>query len=244
MAQQAPETEHPPECAHAPCLGSINSPFGPRTSIQDRSVTRQHQGADLSGQVGDPVYAAAGGTVEHATTNGARGFGCYGRVVVIHHPQWGDDRTLYAHLSAVYVEPGELVQAGQQIGEIGATNGSEAHPGTTFRDGSCAPGGGFRARSGGSGPHLHFEAAPGRYPRTYDAPRYDPIVWLSERGIVYDDRRLSVASSCHHPGSLTNRSPARPPAAAPRPRAPAGGLAFAGTLLGYGIALAARARRR
>lgn len=242
------------DCAHAPCRGSINSPFGPRRGIQDRSTIRQHQGADLAGRVGDPVFAAGVGVVEHATANGARGFGCYGRVIVIAHPQWGEDRTLYAHLSAVHVEPGDRVEAGQQIGEIGATNGSEAHPGTTFAEGSCQPGGGFTRRSGGSGPHLHFEARAGRYPAPYDAPRYDPIEWLAERGIVYRDRRLVVSSSCpDDPSRLEpsrmNRSP-QPPAE-PRPispalahrTAPAGGIVFAGTLAGMLIAIAARSRR-
>lgn len=238
------------ECGHAPCDGSINSPFGPRRGIQDRSVIRQHQGVDLSGQTGDPVYAAGAGVVEHATENGARGFGCYGRVIVIAHPQWGEDRTLYAHLSAVYVEPGETVRAGQLIGAIGATNGSEAHPGTTFRDGACQPGGGFTRAASGSGPHLHFEAAPGPYPRRYEAPRYDPIEWLGDRGVVYVDRRLTVASSCpvdperEQRRNLARSEPEAAPAApAPRPRGPAGGLVFAGTIAGMLIAIGARARR-
>lgn len=242
MTSQAPSS---PSCAHAPARGSINSGFGPRRGIQDRTQIRQHQGADISGRIGDPVFAAGAGIVEHATENGARGFGCYGRVIVIAHPQWGEDRTLYAHLSRVDVRTGDRVEAGQTIGAIGNTNGSEAHPGTTFADGACQPGGGFTPRrAGGSGPHLHFEAAAGRYPRRYEDPRYDPIAWLAARGIEYRNGRLVRASSC--PSLRANRpaSPAPTPPAPTRTTRPAGGLAFAGTLLGMGVALLAAAKRR
>ena len=224
-------------CAHAPVLGSINSPFGPRRSVQDRTVTRQHQGVDLAGRVGDPVFAAGAGVVEAATDNGARGFGCYGRVIVIAHPQWGDDRTLYAHLSEVMVRVGEHVRAGQRIGSVGATNGSEAHPGTTFADGACAAGGRLNPPSRASGPHLHFEAAPGRYPRTYDAPRHEPIGWLAARGVVYTGTRLVRTSSCMGADASrtgTSRVTSR------TQTTPAGGLAFAGTLFGMGLALLSR----
>lgn len=225
-------------CAHAPVMGLINSPFGPRRSVQDRSVVRQHQGVDLFGRVGDPVFAVAPGIVEHATENGARGFGCYGHTIVIHHDHMGADRTLYGHLSRVEVEAGSRVQAGQVIGRVGATNGSEAHPGTTFSDGACGHGGALNRPSSASGPHLHFEASPGRYPRTYDAPRYDPITWLRNLGIIYRGTRLVTSSTCGAPAR------ARPsPTLAARTPAPAGGLAFAGTIAGMGLALAARWRR-
>jgi len=224
-------------CAHAPVMGGINSPFGPRRSVQNRNETRQHQGVDLFGRVGDPVWAVAPGIVEHATENGARGFGCYGRVVVIHHPQLGEDRTLYAHLSRVAVEVGDHVEAGQVIGAVGATNGSTEHPGTTFAEGACGPGGALNPPSRGSGPHLHFEASPGRYPRRYDDPRYEPIRWLSQLGIVYRGNRLITASTC---GAQAENRTTQPLARARRAPAPAGGLAFAGTIAGMGIALIAR----
>lgn len=239
------EGEQLAQCAHAPCRGSINSPFGPRRGIQDRTVIRQHQGADLAGRIGDPVYAAAAGIVEHVTENGARGFGCYGRVIVIAHPQWGEDRTLYAHLSSQSVREGERVEAGQIIGAIGNTNGSESHPGTTFADGSCSSGGGFtRGRARGSGPHLHFEAAPRRYPMTYDASRYDPIEWLGDRGIVYERGRLVTASSCPHGHASTPASSTpRPGAAQPR-RPMGGGAAVIASIAGSLVALAASKARR
>lgn len=190
------------ECTHAPAEGRIVSGFGMRTSIQSPTTQRHHQGLDISGTIGDPVYAAADGLVEQATANGATGFSCYGHVIVLHHPQWGEDRTFYAHLSAMAVAPGDRVQVGQRIGSIGNTNGSPRSQGTTFAEGSCSSGRTppfLTSLRGRSGPHLHFEASPHSYPQRYDAPRYRPAQWLAERGVTYDDSgRLAVASSCTH----------------------------------------------
>lgn len=183
-SQPSPE-ELRTDCAAAPTAGAIASPFGRRRSIQDPSTQRQHQGVDLAGANGAPVYAVADGIVEHATANGARGFGCYGHVLVIRHPQFGADRSFYAHLSGLFVAVGDVVRAGQRVAALGMTNGSTAHPDTTFAEGACMPGGQFRDAGGGSGPHLHFEVAARSYPMAYEAERLDPIVWLAERGIGY-----------------------------------------------------------
>lgn len=191
------------QCAHAPADGRIVSPFGMRASIQDRGVRRHHQGLDIAGAIGAPVYAVADGLVEAATPNGAPGFSCYGHVIVIHHPQWGEDRTFYAHLSALHVTPGQRVSMGDRIADIGNTNGTTRSPGTTFAQGSCQSGRTppfLASLAGRSGPHLHFEASPHSYPQPYEAPRYQPQLWLADRGITYDDQgRLLVAESCTEP---------------------------------------------
>lgn len=207
------------DCAHIPTAGAINSPFGMRRSIQDPSRMRQHQGVDLAGDVGADVFAIADGIVEHATVNGARGFACYGHVIVLWHPQHGQLRSFYAHLSAVLVPEGTIVRAGELVAGVGNTNGSEVHPGTTFRDGACSSGaGGAHLRpGGGSGPHLHFELAERRYPMPYDAPRIDPIAWLGAHGLPYTENarggRPVRASEC---SSAVATSPATssPPIAA------------------------------
>jgi murein DD-endopeptidase MepM/ murein hydrolase activator NlpD len=191
------------ECTHAPAEGRIVSGFGTRTSIQEPGTSRHHQGLDIAGSIGDPVYAAADGIVEHATENGAAGFSCYGHVIVVWHPQWDEDRTFYAHLSAMAVSVGERVQSGDRIGSIGNTNGSTRSRGTTFAQGSCSSGRTppfLTSLRGRSGPHLHFEASPHSYPQRYDAPRYQPARWLADRGVTYDsDGRVAVAASCTHP---------------------------------------------
>lgn len=172
---------------HAPTAGPITSPFGPRRSVQDRATIRQHNGVDLGGELGAPVYAMADGLVEVVTPNGAAGFNCYGRVVVIHHAGFGELRSLSAHLLSTSVRTNQVVRAGDVIAQLGNSNGSEWAPGTTFADGDCqSTGRRFRQRPGGAPrAHLHLELRDGEYPTRYTAPRIDPIRWLGDHGVPY-----------------------------------------------------------
>ena len=88
-----------------------------------------HQGIDIGGQCGDPIYAANNGTVEKATYNGTNG-----NFIYINHNDGGNHYTEYAHLSAIYVSPGQSVQMGQVIGAMGRTGyatGCHLHFGLT-----------------------------------------------------------------------------------------------------------------
>ena len=86
-------------------------------------------GIDISAQRGTPIYAAAGGTVVVAKSNGAWNGG-YGNYVVI--SQGSGIQSLYAHMTNTAVASGQAVSAGQIIGYVGTSG---------------------RA----TGPHLHFE---------------------------------------------------------------------------------------
>lgn len=77
---------------------------------------------------GDPVVAAASGTVSRVANEGSVS---YGRWIEINHG--GGYTTRYAHLSSQRVSVNQSVSRGQQIGNVGSTGGS-------------------------SGPHLHYEA--------------------------------------------------------------------------------------
>ncbi len=77
--------------------------------------------------IGDPVVAAAGGTVTRVANEGNVS---YGRWVEIDHG--GGYRTRYAHLNSQAVALGQAVSKGQKLGTVGSTGGS-------------------------SGPHLHYE---------------------------------------------------------------------------------------
>ncbi|MRW88449.1 peptidoglycan DD-metalloendopeptidase family protein [Duganella sp. FT80W] len=83
-----------------------------------RSVpSTPHKGIDFAATEGTPVHATAAGTIIAAgwiTENDGR----YGKGVIIDH---GGQRSLYAHLSNVNVNPGQQVQAGQLIGAVGQT---------------------------------------------------------------------------------------------------------------------------
>lgn len=103
----------------------ITSIFGwrlhPVTGVQ-----RFHTGTDLGAPMGTPVLAALAGRVLLADALGG-----YGLAIALEHSQ-GTQQTLYAHLSEIFVKPGEEVKQGTVIGRVGSTGLS-------------------------TGPHLHFE---------------------------------------------------------------------------------------
>lgn len=92
----------------------INSPYGYRIDPVGGIVGDFHLGLDINGGMGDPVYAAQGGTVIRASW-----FDTYGNCIDIQHPSGLVTR--YAHLSAYHVSVGDTVSQGQIIADIGAT---------------------------------------------------------------------------------------------------------------------------
>jgi murein DD-endopeptidase MepM/ murein hydrolase activator NlpD len=74
--------------------------------------TRMHEGTDMAGSYGTPVYATADGTIVHAGWDSG-----YGRLVKIQH-DFGVE-TRYAHLSQIRVEVGQRVSRGDRIGDMG-----------------------------------------------------------------------------------------------------------------------------
>jgi len=89
-------------------------------------TSRFHAGIDLGAPLGTPVVAAYAGQVAIADALGG-----YGLTVVLQHHE-GTKETLYAHLSEIFVRPGDFVEQGTVIGRVGSTGLS-------------------------TGPHLHFE---------------------------------------------------------------------------------------
>jgi murein DD-endopeptidase MepM/ murein hydrolase activator NlpD len=85
-----------------------------------------HAGRDLAAPEGTPVVAALGGRVVSSGLAGG-----YGIAVELEH-DGPRRRTLYGHLSEIYVRPGDTVRQGEVIGRVGSTGLS-------------------------TGPHLHFE---------------------------------------------------------------------------------------
>jgi septal ring factor EnvC (AmiA/AmiB activator) len=73
-----------------------------------------HEGVDLGANYGDPVHAAAAGTVVAAGWDGG-----YGMKIDIDHGN--GYHTWYAHLSRFDVAAGAHVYKGEVIGEVGAT---------------------------------------------------------------------------------------------------------------------------
>lgn len=108
-----------------PIPATITSLFGWRIHpiTGDR---RFHAGTDFGAEMGTPVVAAYSGNVAIADLMGG-----YGLAVVLDHQKSGQ-QTLYAHLSEIFVQPGQVVEQGTIIGSVGSTGNS-------------------------TGPHLHFE---------------------------------------------------------------------------------------
>ena len=73
---------------------------------------RMHEGTDMAGAYGTPVYATADGTIVQAGWDSG-----YGRLVKIKH-DFGIE-TRYAHLSQIRVEVGQRVSRGDRIGDMG-----------------------------------------------------------------------------------------------------------------------------
>ena len=91
----------------------ISSHFGYRISPGGIGSTN-HQGVDISGYHGDPIYATADGIVTLS-----RWYYGYGYLVEIDHEN--GLRSRYAHNSKLLVYEGSRVKKGQQIALMGAT---------------------------------------------------------------------------------------------------------------------------
>jgi murein DD-endopeptidase MepM/ murein hydrolase activator NlpD len=123
----------------------------------DKTIT--HTGVDIPAKAGTPVLAAGPGTVVWA------GWGLfggtpgnvqdpYGIAVAIRHDfgyQGQPLFTVYAHMSKVIVAPGEWVDTGTQLGNVGSTGAT-------------------------TGPHLHFEVRLGE--NSYYFTR-NPELWVA-----------------------------------------------------------------
>ncbi len=76
-----------------------------------------HRGVDMGGEWGANILATADGRVLAAGW-----YGGYGKRVVLEHES--GYRTVYAHMSRIYVRKGQRVRKGQPIGRIGSTGRS------------------------------------------------------------------------------------------------------------------------
>ncbi|HEY2874449.1 MAG TPA: M23 family metallopeptidase [Reyranella sp.] len=104
----------------------ISSPFGTRHYYGRATGTGFHDGIDFESHMGEPIYAAADGVINHEGW-----YYQYGRTVKITHAD--NFETLYGHMSRFEpsVAVGSHVHKGDVIGYVGSTGRS-------------------------TGPHLHF----------------------------------------------------------------------------------------
>lgn len=78
-----------------------------------------HPGLDISNLGGGPIHAVDSGTVTLAGWPDNQGYG--NRVIIDHGNGY---QTLYAHMSAIYVSPGQKVSKGDVLGAMGSTGRS------------------------------------------------------------------------------------------------------------------------
>lgn len=96
-----------------PGYSRMNSGFGKRVDPFTRQA-RWHIGLDFSGQLDQPIAAAAAGVVSLASYHPD-----FGNMVEINHGQGFTTR--YAHLNSQQVAVGERVDKGQEIARMGRT---------------------------------------------------------------------------------------------------------------------------
>jgi murein DD-endopeptidase MepM/ murein hydrolase activator NlpD len=108
-----------------PAAGEVTTVYGVRRYYNGVFANDYyHRGVDYAGAVGDPVVAPAAGRVALIGRE-AQGFRLHGNTIGIDHGQ--GVASIFLHLSQINVREGDVVQAGQRIGAIGAT-GSATGP--------------------------------------------------------------------------------------------------------------------
>ena len=100
-----------------PTVLNMTDGYGNRTIDEEGGSSDFHKGIDITkpGCAGEPIVAAASGTVITASNTG-NGYGIH---VVIDHGK--KIATLYGHMSSCCVNVGDEVKQGQTIGYIGCT---------------------------------------------------------------------------------------------------------------------------
>ncbi|WP_409434003.1 peptidoglycan DD-metalloendopeptidase family protein [Litorimonas sp. RW-G-Af-16] len=91
----------------------INAKYGRAGKLWEQT----HNGIDLKGDLGAPIFASADGVVHLVTTEPKWG----NRVVLNHSTGY---QTLYGHMNNFTVSPGQYVKAGDVIGTVGSTGQS------------------------------------------------------------------------------------------------------------------------
>ncbi|ACK64721.1 Peptidase M23 [Rippkaea orientalis PCC 8801] len=120
--QYIPRTPQPYRGYIWPTQGRMTSGFGIRFG-------NMHNGIDIAGPMGTPIFAAASGVVIYAGWSPEG----YGQLIKLRHPD--GSLTFYGHNNRLLVRRGQQVEQGQQISEMGSTGNStgphlhfEIHP--------------------------------------------------------------------------------------------------------------------
>jgi len=117
-----------------PVAGPTSSPFGLRRFFNEQA-RKPHSGLDIAAPEGAPIQAPAPGTVLDTGD-----FFFNGNTVLLDHGQ--GLVTMYCHMSKIDVTPGQTVNTGDKLGEIGMTGrvtGPHLHWGVSLNDARIDP---------------------------------------------------------------------------------------------------------
>jgi len=112
-SQAKPTTKPTPSTPARPAVSAITLQWPATGQVIGKFNGSSNKGIDIAGKAGDPVRAAASGTVAYA----GKGIRAYGNLLIIKHGN--DYLTAYAHNQTLMVKEGQTVKAGQQIATLG-----------------------------------------------------------------------------------------------------------------------------
>lgn len=129
----------------------VSDVFGPRVDPVTGG-TGFHRGTDFAAPDGTPILSLADGRVSYAGMVD----GYSGQISIEHTIDGAPVASTYIHMweAGIFVQAGDWVTAGQQIGEVGSSGRS-------------------------TGPHLHLQIHPGGT----GSPAVDPQPWLTEHAV-------------------------------------------------------------
>ncbi len=112
-SQAKPSAKPVPSTPARPAVSAITLQWPAIGQVIGKFNGSSNKGIDIAGKAGDPVRAAASGTVAYA----GKGIRAYGNLLIIKHGN--DYLTAYAHNQTLMVKEGQTVKAGQQIATLG-----------------------------------------------------------------------------------------------------------------------------